>query len=88
MRTNVCGREGVCEEDEEGADRESRCKYLWWRECMQKGRAGGVIKCVWWRGWTHDLGGREEVANPCRKGGHMRGRRGGGQMLVAERVDT
>ena len=40
MRTNVCGREGACEEDEGGAEGESRRKYLWWRGCMQKERRG------------------------------------------------
>ena len=46
MRTNVCGREGACEEDEGGAEGESRRKYLWWRGCMRKERRGGVMKCV------------------------------------------
>ena len=31
VRTNVCGREGACEEDEGGAEEESKRKCLW---CM------------------------------------------------------
>ena len=58
----------------------------------RKGRRG---KCLWQRGWTHEGEGRrgwtheEERRGPnaCGRvhvGGHIKGRGGGRQMLVAE----